>query len=402
MATAVTALVPRRWMALPRRSARLRLTLLYSGMFLVLGTVVVVVIFLIGSHGGVIGQSSSAVAPVNAQGNSPGLHSVVSQQHSADVSRLLAGAWVTLVLTAAASAVLGWFVAGRVLRPLRQMTTAARTISAGNLHARLALTGPDDEFKQLGDAFDELLTRLEASFAAQRRFVANAAHELRTPLTVERTLLQVALADPNATATSLRATCGELLASGREQEQLIDALLTLATSQRGLETRQPVDLAVAAQAVLESVRSEAERLGVELMAALGTADTSGDPTLIERLIANLLDNAIHYNEPGGRVDVRTATATDGAVLSVTNTGPWVPPGEIERLFEPFQRLARERTASDRHRGLGLSIARAIASAHGGTVAAEPRPDGGLAVTVSLPAARVSAERAAPHRWPPNP
>jgi signal transduction histidine kinase len=385
MATVLTALAPRRWMALPRRSARLRLTLLYSGMFLLLGTVVVVVLFLIGSHGGVIGQTSTAVAPVNAQGNSPGLHSVVSLQHSADVSRLLAGAWVTLVLTAAASAVLGWFAAGRVLRPLRQMTTAARTISAGNLHARLALTGPNDEFKQLGDAFDELLTRLEASFAAQRRFVANAAHELRTPLTVERTLLQVALADPNATATSLRATCGELLASGREQEQLIDALLTLATSQRGLETRQPVDLAVAAQAVLESVRSEADRRGLELKAALGTAGTTGDPTLIERLIANLLDNAIHYNEPGGRVDVRTATDADRAVLSVSNTGPWVPPGEIERLFEPFQRLASERTASDRRRGLGLSIARAIATAHDGTVAAEPRPDGGLVVTISLPA-----------------
>ena len=155
------------------------------------------------------------------------------------MKRLLAGAWVTLVLTAAASAVLGWFVAGRVLRPLRQMTTAARTISAGNLHAGLALTGPDDEFNQLGDAFDELLTRLEASFAAQRRFVANAAHELRTPLTVDRTLLQVALADPNANAASLRATCGELLASGREQEQLIDALLTLATSQRGLDPASP-------------------------------------------------------------------------------------------------------------------------------------------------------------------
>jgi signal transduction histidine kinase len=387
MTTLATALAPGRWLRFPARSARLRLTLLYSGMFLVLGTVVVVVIFLIGSHGGVLGQSSSGAVPVNAQGNSPGLHSVVSQQHSADVARLLAGAWVTLVLTAIASAVLGWFVAGMVLRPVRQMTTAARTITAGNLHARLALTGPDDEFKQLGDAFDELLTRLEASFAAQRRFVANAAHELRTPLTVERTLLQVALADPNASAVSLRATCGELLASGREQEQLIDAMLTLATSERGLERRQPVDVALAAQVVLESTRSEAERVGVELKAALGTAGTSGDPTLIERLIANLLDNAIGYNKPGGRVKVRTAIVADHAVLSVSNTGSWVPPGEIERLFEPFQRLARERTASDRHRGLGLSIVQAIATAHGGTVTAEPMPDGGLIVTVSLPAGR---------------
>ena len=387
MTTLASARAPRRRLRFPARSARLRLTLLYSGMFLILGTVVVVVIFLIGSHGAVLGQSSSAAEPVSAQPISSGLHSVVSQQHSSDVARLLAAAWVTLLLTAIASAVLGWFVAGRVLRPLRDMTTAARSITAGNLHARLALTGPDDEFKALGDAFDELLTRLEASFAAQRRFVANAAHELRTPLTVERTLLQVALSDPNASAVSLRATCGELLASGREQEQLIDALLTLASSERGLETRQPVDLAVAAQIVLESTRSEAERVGVQLTAALGTARTSGDPTLIERLIANLLDNAIGYNEPRGRVEVETATVAGRAVLSVTNTGLWVPPGEIERLFEPFQRLVRQRTGSDGHRGLGLSIVQAIATAHSGSVTAEPRPHGGLVVTVSLPAAR---------------
>ena len=306
---------------------------------------------------------------------------------------MLAGAWISLVLTAAASAVLGWFVAGRVLRPLRQMTIAARTISAGNLHERLGLTGPDDEFKQLGDTFDELLARLEAAFAAQRRFVANAAHELRTPLTVERTLLQVALADPNATAASLRATCGELLASGREQEQLIDALLTLATSQRGLAARQPVDLAVAAEVVLGSARAEAERHGFSLTVVLRTAGTSGDPTLIERLIGNLLDNAIGYNVSGGSVEMRTTLVGPRAVLSIANTGPHVPAGEIERLFEPFQRFAPDRTASDRHRGLGLSIVRAIATAHDGTVTAEPKPDGGLVVTVSLPAAAESTTSA---------
>jgi signal transduction histidine kinase len=383
MAVVASGLVPRRWRRLSARSARLRLTLLYSGMFLVLGTAVVVVIFLIGSGSSEIGVSSTAVAHPGPAGGA--VHAAVSQQHSADVNGVLAGAWVTLALTAAASAVLGWFVAGRVLRPLRQMTTAARTISAGNLHARLGLTGPDDEFKQLGDTFDELLARLEASFVAQRRFVANAAHELRTPLTVERTLLQVALADPNATTASLRATCGEVLASGREQEQLIDALLTLATSQRGLETRQPVDLAVAARAALEPARAEAQRHGLGLSIALETAATSGDPTLIERLIGNLLDNAIGYNEPGGKVEIRTASVDRHAVLCVANTGPRVPSQEIERLFEPFQRLARERTAPDRHRGLGLSIVRAIATAHDGTVTAEPEPDGGLVVTVSLPA-----------------
>jgi signal transduction histidine kinase len=372
--------------SLPRRprlaphSARLRLTLLFSGMFLLLGTAIVVVIALTGSA--TTARQISVAYPGPAGGR---LHAVVSQQRSADVPGVLAGAWVTLVLTAAASAVLGWFIAGRVLRPLRQMTTAARAISAGNLHERLGLTGPDDEFNRLGDTFDDLLGRLEASFAAQRRFVANAAHELRTPLTVERTLLQVALADPDATAASLRTTCEELLGVGREQEQLIDALLTLATSQRGLDVRQPIDLAVAAQVALESARAEAERHGIRPSSTLDAAGTSGDPTLIERMIRNLLDNAIAYNQPGGTVEVRTSTVGSDAVLSVTNTGPRIPSQEVERLFEPFQRLARDRTGSDRHRGLGLSIVRAIAEAHDGTVTAEPNPDGGLLVTVSLPA-----------------
>ena len=206
-------------------------------MFLALGTAIVVIVFLLASRGAVISRS---VPPLPRNG---AVHQVVTQQHTADVDRLLAASWVTLALTAAASALLGWFAAGRVLRPLRQMTLTTRTISAGNLHERLALAGPDDEFKQLGDTIDELLARLERSFAAQRRFVANAAHELRTPLTFERTLVQVALADPNASADRLRATCEELLASGRDQERLLDALLTLATSERGLERREPVDLA---------------------------------------------------------------------------------------------------------------------------------------------------------------
>jgi signal transduction histidine kinase len=381
MSGATSVFEPRRRPRLAPRSARLRLTLLYSGMFLVLGTAIVVVIALLSSATAIRETSVAFPGPAGQV-----VHAAVSQQHSADIKGVLASAWVTLVLTAAASAVLGWFVAGRVLRPLRQMTTAARTISAGNLHERLALTGPDDEFKRLGDTFDELLARLEASFAAQRRFVANAAHELRTPLTLERTLLQVALADPDATSATLRATCGELLTVGREQEQLIDALLTLATSQRGLQTRQPVELAVTAQAVLESVRTQAEQRDLRLTIDLGAAIASGDPTLIERLIFNLLDNAIRYNEPGGRVELRTAPDGPRAVLTVINTGPHVPAGEIDRLFEPFQRLARDRTESDRHRGLGLSIVRAIATAHDGTVTATPRPDGGLVVTVSLPAA----------------
>ena len=364
------------------RSARLRLTLLYSGMFLALGTAIVVVIFLVGSHGTVVGSSSVSAVP-GPPGARPIVQDVVSHQHSADVDRLLAASWVTLAVTAVVAAVLGWFLAGRVLRPLREMTAAAQTISAGNLHERLALTGPDDEFKQLGDTFDDVLGRLEASFAAQRRFVANAAHELRTPLTVERTLLQVALADPDASAASLRAACEELLASGRDHERLLDALLTLATSERGLSRHEPIGLAAVAEAVLESSRPEIEQRSLTVIAELRPTTINGDRALVESLVANLVDNAVRYNEPEGRVEVDTSVDAGHPVLTVVNSGPQVPPEEIERLFEPFRRLTTDRTTADGHHGVGLSIVRAVAAAHRATIAATPGPDGGLAITVTF-------------------
>lgn len=298
-----------------------------------------------------------------------------------------------LALTALASAGFGWFVAGRVLRPLREMTATAETITAGNLGERLALAGPNDEFKRLGDTFDALLTRLQASFDAQRRFVASASHELRTPLTLERTLLQVALADPDAGAASLRATCEELLASSRDQERLLEALLTLASSERGLERREPVDLTALAARVLAGAEAELERHGLQLELALEPAWTFGDPALVERLIANLVDNAVQYNEPGGEVEVRISTANERALLELSNTGPLISPGDVERLFEPFQRLSSHRAAfEDGHSGLGLSIVRAIVDAHGGTITARPQPRGGLDVTVSLPGMRAAASR----------
>jgi signal transduction histidine kinase len=264
------------------------------------------------------------------------------------------------------------------------MTTAAQTISAGNLHERLALTGPDDEFKQLGDTFDDVLGRLEASFAAQRRFVANAAHELRTPLTVERTLLQVALADPDANAASLRAACEELLASGRDHERLLDSLLTLATSERGLSRHEPIGLVVVAEEALESARHEIEQRSLTVTGDLRPATINGDRALIESLVANLVDNAIRYNEPGGRLHVGTSVDAGHTVLVVVNSGPHVPPDEIERLFEPFRRLTADRTTADGHHGLGLSIVRAVATAHGATVNATPEPNGGLAIAVRFP------------------
>jgi signal transduction histidine kinase len=376
-------LVPHRWRELSERSARLRLTLLYSGMFLLLGTVLIVIILVLVGNGDVVGSSAESVTAVPV-GRAVPLHDAVTQQHSADVARLLAVSWLTLALTAVASAPLGWFAAGRMLRPLRQMTASAQTISAGNLHDRLALSGPDDEFKQLGDTVDDLLARLEAAFAAQRRFVANAAHELRTPLTLERTLLQVALADPNVSEASLRATCEELLQAGRNHERLLEGLLTLATGERGLERREWFDLAPLAQRSLDAVTPEIDSHSLEVRTLLPPASVLGDPALVQRLLANLIDNAVRYNRPKGWVEVETSTSSAGTTLRVANSGSGVPPEAVEGLFEPFHRLGAERVADNGHYGLGLSIARAIATAHGATITADAPPDGGLVVTVVFP------------------
>ena len=384
MSALALRLVPRRWRELSEQSARLRLTLLYSGMFLLLGTALIGIILVFVWRGNVIGSSSVSVA-VPSQSGAP-VQDAVTHQHSADVARLLAVSWLTLAFTAAASAPLGWFAAGRMLRPLRQMTTSARTITAGNLHDRLGLTGPEDEFKQLGDSFDELLARLEASFAAQRRFVANAAHELRTPLTLERTLLQVALADPHASVESLRAACEELLASGRSQERLLEALLTLASSERGLEHRERLDLAALTGRALARVEAEIAGRSLDVKPDLHAAALSGDEPLIERLIANLLDNAISHNHEAGWIAVETATESDRAVLRVANSGRVIYPDEVEPMFEPFHRGGADRTSTNGHHGLGLSIARAIVRAHDGEITAAPQPGGGLVVTVRLPVA----------------
>ncbi len=400
-----------------RRSARLRLTLQYSGTFLVLGTALILVLYQVATRGSTVTatfpvSSGTAVShavpagmPTTSRPLLPGVTLTTIQtktgkvqavrildpagvqrlQRNADLSRLLVASWIVLALTTVLSAVLGWFVAGRVLAPLRAMTAGARSISAGNLDRRLALTGAHDEFKQLGDEFDGLLGRLQSAFEAQRRFVANASHELRTPLTVDRTLLQVTLADAGASVESLRAACEELLASGREQERLLDALLTLASSERGIDRHVRVDLAALAAAVADAAAAGAATRSISIRAELEPAPSTGDPALLTRLIANLVDNAIRYNHPGGDVRLRTGLDGDWAVLSVANTGPPIA-ADAEALFEPFVRLAQTRPAEpDGHHGLGLSIVRAIAVSHGGSVAAVPQERGGLIVTVRFPA-----------------
>jgi signal transduction histidine kinase len=313
--------------------------------------------------------------------------------------QLLIESGVALAIMALVSAALGWIVAGRVLRPLRVITGATRDISASNLHERLALGGPDDELKELGDTIDGLLKRLEASFSSQRQFVANASHELRTPLARQRTLAQVALSDPDASADSLRAAHERILASGEQQEQLIDALLTLSRVQAGAISRQSVDLAPLVSNLLAVRMAEAEVRGVRLIPMLAEAPLRGDPRLVERLVANVLDNALRHNVPGGMIVVRTGTRSGHGWLAVSNDGPLVEADQIERLYEPFERLGAERTNTGDGFGLGLCIVRAVATAHGASLMTEARSSGGLNIEVRFPPHPVPA-RDAPEAGPP--
>jgi signal transduction histidine kinase len=318
-------------------------------------------------------------------------------QRASDSHELLVDSGIALAVVAALALLAGWFLAGRMLRPIRTITRKARRISSTNLHERLALDGPEDELKELGDTLDDLFERLEAGFEAQRRFVAHASHELRTPLTRERALLQVALGDPS-TSNVWRSAGQELLASNREQETLIDALLTLASSEGGLDGREPVDLSTVARTVVRD-RSDGDQLGIEIDATLEAAPLEGDPRLLERLVANLVDNAMTYNVEGGHVLVTTGSEDGTAVLTVTNTGPAIPASEIDRLFHPFQRLDPHRTNAQHGHGLGLSIVRAIATAHGATLAVHPQPEGGLSITVDFKASTRAAngQQTSPHQ-----
>jgi signal transduction histidine kinase len=395
-----------RWagLRLPRRTIRLRLTVLYGGLFLASGAALLTITYVLVarqystqffvSNGKalVIGTSIPSTkttipgvpVKVPAAGVSIGptpeqLIAQAQSQSTAALRQLMIQSGIALAIMALISIWLGWLVAGRALRPLRTITNAAREISASNLHRRLGLAGPDDELKRLGTTFDGLLARLEASFEAQRQFVANASHELRTPLTLERTLIEVALADPNATEDTLRETAKKVLRAGEQQERLIEALLTLSRSQRGLERHEHVDLAAIAVDVLPTVDQD----GLTITTTLRPAETSGDPRLLERLVANLVGNAVRHNIPNGRVDVATSTTAGRAVLTVANTGPAIPPGEVARLFEPFRRLDPDRPANTNGVGLGLSIVDAIATAHRASLTALAQPEGGLAVEVSF-------------------
>ncbi|MEU9607533.1 ATP-binding protein [Streptomyces sp. NPDC048057] len=418
-------------------SARTRIALVFGAVFLVLGGALLTVVNLLSSAGTeteaaaiarrvklvpapLVSPAQEAFRPGNAYGvpyevgpilGLRGSQSDLAASYGIDSDRstayqltdnvsdaasqqMLYWSVAALLVTALCAVAVGWWTAGRVLRPVHAMTARARQLSERTLHERIGdANGPDDELKELGDTLDALLARLETAFDSQRRFIANASHELRTPLATQRTAIQVGL-DPAASADELAATKQVLLESNRRSERLIEGLLMLARGERGLEDREDVDLgAIAAEEAarydIRAVRAGADRPRLSLRRGGGAPAprVRGDRLLLAQLVDNLVANAVAYNVPGGTVSV----VVSGGVLTVENTGPTVSEEDVPALFEPFRRgEGRDRMGPGA--GLGLSIVRSIAEAHGGTVTARPGPSGGLSVTVRLPESR--AERGA--------
>lgn len=380
---------------LPHSTIRTRIALVYGGVFLVLGTALLATVNL-ASRAGTDSQARAiaATAVVAQPGyvvngplvtrhrlGPPTVYDLTDHVSDAAGHQLLIWSAAALLVMTAFAVGVGWWTAGRVLRPVHTMTAKARRLSEHTLHERIASSGPDDELKELGDTLDALLARLEKAFDSQRRFIANASHELRTPLATQRAAIQVGLDDP--TPDDLVRTRQTLLDNNRRSERLIEGLLVLARSERGLATGEQEDVDLAHVVAEEAARHPGVRLDTT------HCRVRGNRLLLARLVANLLANAVTYNVPGGRVEVSLTAAGGGALLEVRNTGPVVEAADIPGLFEPFRRgEGRDRMGPGS--GLGLSIVRSIALAHGGTVTAVPGPEGGLAVTVRLPAGQAPA------------
>ena len=382
-----------------RPTLRIRLTMFYGGMFLLAGLVLVLVMYVW------VDQAFNLATQVPRINVGPGVQVQLPDGTQTDGSQLTA--WIThyqhqhtsaalhtLVLKSISALIallilavaFGYAMAGRVLSPLGRITRTARQVVSSDMHRRIELDGPDDELKELADTFDEMLERLDRSFESQRTFVSNASHELRTPLAINRTLLEVQLADPS-TSSDLQQLGKTLLATNERSEQLVEGLLLLARSDNELTDRRPVDLAEVARQALEQTRAEAEERGVRLTGTLEPAVVAGNGVLLERIVLNLVQNAVRYNRPqGGTVEVSVGMVDGAGELAVSNTGPVVPGYELEHIFEPFRRgKGKERTRSDKGVGLGLSIVRSVTRAHGGVIEAAARPEGGLVMRVRIPA-----------------
>jgi hypothetical protein len=400
----------------PRRTVRMRLALAYGGLFLLCGVTLLAISYVFvanfpfastihitspsSSHITTHGHSrtvhltspSKVTSPGPTKATPPGIgvsgNSVevaVNAQHSADLHSLLVWFGVALGVMAVISVLLGWLMGGRVLRPLRQITATARHISEDNLHKRLAMAGPSDEITDLADTIDDLLARLEGAFDAQRAFVANVSHELRTPIAMMRTSLDVAAAKSPPVSEDALILSAKVREGLEQADRLVEGFLVLARAQRGvIDDVTTVSLPQIAADVVATRINDANATGVTVQRALHKAEVAGSRTLLSRLAANVVDNAIRYNDPGGWVRITTMAEGELARLVVENSGPVIDPGEVEQLNRPFRRAGAERTYSDVGVGLGLSIVVAIAAAHHGTVELQARPQGGLWVAITLP------------------
>ncbi|NUR71382.1 MAG: HAMP domain-containing histidine kinase [Hamadaea sp.] len=405
-----------------RPTLRTRLTLVYGSLFLLAGIVLLGVTFLlvqqqlpgtgnmvqIKMSGSVKGSPAPDTALPDDLADRPYLISGSGQQITASdvpkyleqqqrklrtdaLTSLLTQGGIALGIVGVAAIALGWLIAGRVLAPLHQVTETARRIANArgadlSLHERIALEGGDDDVKELADTFDTMVERLDRSFEGQRRFVANASHELRTPLTLNRALVEVAMNRKTASA-DVKQLGETLLEINTRHERLINGLLLLARSENEVLERTEIDLADVVTHVVAQAAEEARAAEVTLAEEPAEAITIGDPILLERLAQNLVENAIRHNHQGGFARVTSRVRPDGGVeLEVANSGLTIPPYDIPGLFEPFRRLDDERLVTSKGAGLGLSIVRSVARAHGGEVVARPRSGGGLVVTVTLPAA----------------
>ncbi|MEU2826783.1 sensor histidine kinase [Streptomyces bacillaris] len=381
-----------------RPTIRIRLTLLYGGMFLIAGILLLSIIYMLAAQALgvgsklpfeiVSGEVASKICDLpttpSPEAFNAAMNACVNNQRKEALETLLNRSLLALVGLSIIAFAFGYAMAGRVLSPLGRITRTARRVAGTDLTRRIELDGPDDELKELSDTFDDMLDRLERAFTAQQRFVGNASHELRTPLAINRTLLEVHLSDPQA-PPELQQLGKTLLATNERSEQLVEGLLLLARSDNQIVERKPVDLAEVADRAIDQARAEAVERNVEIRGERAGAVVQGNGVLLERIALNLVQNAVRYNvAEDGWVEVTTSLQPGQALLVVSNTGPVVPAYEIDNLFEPFRRLRTERTGSDKGVGLGLSIARSVARAHGGRIIAEPREGGGLVMRVTLP------------------
>jgi signal transduction histidine kinase len=375
-----------------RWSARGRLTAVYGGMFVAIGLVLLLVNYVLmvtslplptavlAQRVPTAGQTSGGVALPDPAATQRYTVDTLYDYRTAAFQTVLWTSLAALVVAAGIATLAAWYMAGRVLRPVHAITATARRLGAQSMSRRINMDGPDDELKELANTFDNMLDRLATAFDSQTRFVANASHELRTPLAVQRTLVEVAMADPNA-PPELRRLGEHLLITNERSEKMIEGLLLLARSDRGLPSRVPVELDKLVETVLVGCIGLADQHNVVIEKKIRPRTVLGDHVLLERLVTNLVHNAIRYNRPGGSVSVEVGGSP---ALRVVNTGPVVPHEAVAGLFEPFRRL--ERTASSGGSGLGLSIVRSVVKAHDGSIAAGARRAGGMDIRVELPLA----------------